>query len=113
MRKNLPLLLAGIALGAAIAVVYGWVIRPIEYIDTTPDSLRIDFRTDYVLMVAEAYGGDEDITLARVRLAALGPRPVTDYVAEAIDYAEANEFDQVNRRRLDDLADRLSRSRSP
>ena len=34
---------------------YGWVVNPVEYIDIAPESPRVDYKTDYVLMTAEAY----------------------------------------------------------
>ena len=80
-------LIAGIALGLVLGLLYGWVIRPVEYVDTTPNTLRVDYRTDYVLMVAEAYSGDADLDAALIRLAALGSQPPLDIVLEAIDYS--------------------------
>ena len=41
-----------IALGLAAGLYYGWVINPVEYVNTTPDTLRVDYQADYVLMVA-------------------------------------------------------------
>jgi hypothetical protein len=80
-------LIAGIALGLVLGLLYGWVIRPVEYVDTTPNTLRVDYRTDYVLMVAEAYSGDGDLDAALIRLAALGSQPPLDIVLDAIDYS--------------------------
>ncbi len=68
-------LLAGIGLGLA----YGWVIEPVEYFDLTPDTLRSDYKTDYVLMVAEAYKAEQDPGLAALRLAVFGsPSDIAD-----------------------------------
>ncbi len=64
-----------IAIGAAGGLFYGWVINPVKYVDTTPDTLRIDYKSDYVLMVAESYGADGDLALAARRLALLGDTP--------------------------------------
>ena len=104
MQNRLAPLIIGLISGALIAMVYGWLIRPVEYIDTSPDSLRIDFRTDYVLMVAESYSADQDLTLAQVRLAALGPQAHDDYVTQAIDYALEHSFGQADIGRLNALA---------
>ena len=104
MRTKIPALLIGFALGAGLAVLYGWVARPLEYVDTTPDSLRQDYRTDYVLMVAEAYSADQDLTLAQVRLAALGPLAPDEYVTQAIDYAIEQSFSRAEHERLNVLA---------
>lgn len=61
-----------ILIGLGIGLFYGWVINPVEYIDTAPNSLRQDYQTDYVLMVAEAYQVEENLALAVRRLALLG-----------------------------------------
>ena len=104
MQNRLAPLVIGIIFGALIAVLYGWLVRPVEYIDTSPDSLRIDFRTDYVLMVAVSYSGDQDLTLAQVRLAALGPQAHDEYVTQAIDYALEQSFSRADLERLNALA---------
>jgi hypothetical protein len=72
---------------------YGWVIKPVEYVDTAPDSLRIDYKTDYVLMVAEAYHVEESIALAARRLALLGSDPPLVIAKEAIAFAVQIGYD--------------------
>jgi hypothetical protein len=100
-------LVTGLIIGLAVGLIYGWILRPVEYVDTAPDSLREDYRTDYVLMVAEAYSGDGDLELAQIRLAALGPQPPVDIVVEAIDYALKQEFDRPDLEALNRLAIQL------
>ena len=63
-------LIAGIAMG----LTYGWVIDPVDFFDLTPDTLRADYKADYVLMVAEAYRVEQDPSLAARRLAIFGSR---------------------------------------
>jgi hypothetical protein len=64
------------------------MINPVEYVDTSPDSLQEDYKTDYVLMVAEAYQGDGELPLAVRRLAALGETPPVETVYQAILFAQ-------------------------
>jgi hypothetical protein len=45
--------LIAIGLGVAIGLFYSWTINPVQVVDSTPDTLRLDYRSDYVLMVAE------------------------------------------------------------
>ena len=80
--------LIAILVGIAGGLFYGWVINPTEYVDTTPDTLRIDYQTDYVLMVAEIYQVEQDPGLAAQRLAQLGPASLSDLVIKAILFAE-------------------------
>ena len=61
----------GLLIGLALGLFYTWVVNPVQYVDTAPDSLRADHKNDYALMIAQAYAADNDLDLARVRLAAL------------------------------------------
>lgn len=99
--------LIGLALGVALGLGYAWRIQPVAYYDTAPDSLRQDYRVDYVLMVAQSYQGEGDLRLALLRLAALGPQPPVELVEDAAAYAETNGFGQVDREALRRLADDL------
>jgi hypothetical protein len=94
MSRSLRLLLFSISLllGLGLGLVYGWVIRPVQYVDTAPSSLRADYRTDYVLMVAEAFALSRNPAQARVRLAALGPKSPDVIAAEAVTFAVQHSF---------------------
>ena len=91
MPRWLTILIA-ILLGIVLGLVYGWVINPVQYTDITPDALRIDYRTDYVLMVAEAYQAEEDPGLASRRLAILGSEPPALIAGEAYAYAQQSAY---------------------
>ena len=86
------IILITILLGIILGLVYGWAIDPVQYTDITPDALRIDYRTDYVLMVAEAYQAEEDPELASRRLAVLGSEPPALIAGEAYAYAEGAAY---------------------
>ena len=81
-------LLAGIGLGLA----YGWLIDPVDYYDLTPDTLRADYKADYVLMVAEAYRTEQDPGLAARRLAIFGSQSPASIAADGLDYARTHGF---------------------
>jgi hypothetical protein len=78
--------------GAAVGLIYGWIIDPVEYTDAAPNILRQDYRTDYVLMVAEAYQSEQDPVIAAQRLAILGSEPPAKIAGNAIEYARAQAF---------------------
>lgn len=99
-----PRLLFGLALGLLIGLLYGWIIQPIEYVDTAPASLREDYRADYVLMIAETYTQEGDLELARVRLASLGSQPPINFVIAAIDYGVDASYSQNDLQTLNRLA---------
>lgn len=75
-----------ILLGISIGLVYGWAISPVEYLDTTPSTLRYDYRTDYVLMVAEIFNSSKDEELAVKQLAILNSDPPVEIVIQSLAY---------------------------
>ena len=79
-----------IGIGAGLA--YGWVIDPVEFFNLTPDTLRADYKTDYVLMTAEAYRVEQDPGTAARRLAIFGSQSPSSIAAEALEYARSNGF---------------------
>jgi len=81
-----------ILIGIGLGLMYGWLVNPVKYVDTTPDTLRIDYKTDYVLMVSEAFQSDEDSALAVRRLAMLGETPPTEMVYQAILFAQKTDY---------------------
>ena len=91
MPRWFPILIAAI-LGLALGLFYGWEINPIQYTDITPDALRVDYRTDYVLMVAEAYHAEQDPALAARRLAVLGSKPPSLLAEEAYNFARQSAY---------------------
>ena len=81
-----------LALGIALGLFYGWVISPVEFFDLTPDTLRADYKTDYVLMVAEAYRVEQDPGLAARRLAIFGSQSPTSIASAGLTDARENGF---------------------
>ena len=102
-------LLAGLA-GIAAGLVYGWVINPVKFVDTTPASLRADFRTDYVLMVAESFHAEPDAELAGRRLAIFGADSAAEIALAALGNAQEAGYSQPDVGLLQDLARALQAS---
>ena len=78
--------------GISMGLAYGWIIDPVDFFDLTPDTLRADYKTDYVLMVAEAYRAHRDPGIAARQLAVFGSQSPTSMAAQGLDYARANRF---------------------
>jgi hypothetical protein len=74
-------------LGIGLGLLVGWVISPVKYVNTTPDSLGADYKTDYVLMVAEIYQSEGSLALASQRLALLGKESAAQMAQTALSYA--------------------------
>jgi hypothetical protein len=81
-----------IAFGMGLGLYYGWVVNPVKYVDTTPDTLRADFRDDYILMAAEIYHQDHDLQAAIHRIGALGGQPAAILASQTITNAEENGY---------------------
>jgi hypothetical protein len=96
-----------IAIGASVGLYYSWVINPTQVENTTPDSLRLDYRSDYVLMVAEIYQLEKDPGSAAERLAPLGPDPAPQVVQQAIIFAEQSGYPALDINLLVQLRDAL------
>ena len=85
----LLVLFLGFAAGIAMGLLVSWELWPVEYTDVAPDSLKTSHREEYIVLISMAYAYDQDIKLARARLAgfgdpaAMGPEIVT--LAERYD----------------------------
>ena len=68
-KKQPPLyLLTGLIIGAALGLLIGYRIFPVQFFDITPVSLQQDFQEDYLVMVGLAYHADGDIGRAYSRM---------------------------------------------
>lgn len=102
MPRWLPLLIMT-ALGIAVGLLYGWIINPVKFVDTTPASLRVDYRTDYVLMVAEAYHADQNVDLAVRRLALFGSETPAAISGQALQAGRQLNYSQNDLTLLQEL----------
>ena len=85
--------LIAILVGIGIGLLYGWLVSPVRYVETTPDTLHMQYKTDYVLMAAEVYNADKNLETAVRRLGALGMYAAgntspSDMVYQAIVFAQ-------------------------
>lgn len=94
-------------IGFGIGLLYGWVISPVEYVDTFPETLRDDYKADYVLMVAEIFQAEGDINLAVERLAFLGFTSPQTLVEQAMYAAIQSGYAPADLGLLRNLSDAL------
>jgi hypothetical protein len=93
-----------IVIGVALGLLYGWVISPVQYVDTTPSTLRADFKADYTLMVAETFESNQNQEQAARSLASLGSQPPAQIASEALTFAQKNHFAAADIGLLQNLA---------
>ncbi len=106
MPRWIKFLLA-LLLGLAAGLIYGWLVSPLEYVDTTPDILSADYRADYVLMAAEIYASSADLEPAARALSLLSPQPPAVTAAEALAYALASGYAPADIALLESLTSAL------
>lgn len=67
-KKGSWYLLTGLVAGLVFGLVYAWVISPLAYVDTTPATLRDDYKDAYRLSIALVYRSTGDLARAEARL---------------------------------------------
>jgi hypothetical protein len=75
-------LITGLVLGIIAGVLIAWVVQPVTYTNTTPASLRADFKDQYRAMIAAAYLANGDLVRARDRLKLLDDKDPYRTLAE-------------------------------
>ncbi len=78
-----------ILLGLGAGLAYGWMIKPATQSDNPFSALRQDFKSDYVLMVAEIYNKDGDLKLAIQRLDQVEGSGAIQTASNALVYARS------------------------
>lgn len=72
-RRRFPwYLITGLLVGLTVALVYTWLIAPVNYSGTSPASLTLAERDRYRSMIALAYASNGDLGRALSRLELLG-----------------------------------------
>jgi hypothetical protein len=85
MRRSelLPFIISFI-IALVAGLLYTWQIDPVEYVDTAPDTLRSDFKSDYLALIASAYASTGNLARAQARLDLFpDPDPATTLAALA------------------------------
>ena len=97
MSRWLQILLIAI-FGLVAGLIYGWYVAPVEYVNTTPDTLHQSYKNEYTLMVAETYLAQRDPELAARQLALLGSAHPAEIIQTSLDSAEYSdeELERVN-----------------
>ncbi|MBN1146336.1 MAG: hypothetical protein JXA78_03700 [Anaerolineales bacterium] len=75
-------LLTGLLLGVVLGLAYAWGVQPVEYVDTSPASLRKDFKDQYRALIAASYLANGDLVRAKARLELLGDEDMYRAISE-------------------------------
>jgi hypothetical protein len=97
-----------IASGIVIGVLLGWAFNPLNTANTGLDSLRIDYKTDTILMVSQLYQSEGDLSAALARLSTLGDANPSDLMQIAINYATQHDYALADITAMQNLADDIA-----
>ncbi len=97
-----------IILGAFAGLMYGWLIQPPAARNTDLSSLRSDYKTDTVLMVARAYPDPADAQNALVVLKELDPENPLRAVQSALLSAQQLGYSETDLKALAALETRIN-----
>ncbi len=107
-KRRFFFFLVAAIIGALAGIGYGWWLRPQLYSQAGLTNLRVDYRTDYVLMTAEIYKHENDLEEARLRLLSLGTDSPDRYASEALISAGQMGYSPTDLQSLADLVQALS-----
>ncbi len=101
------LFLIAILVGIAAGLYFAWNMNPPKPKESTLSGLREDFRTDYILMVAEIYQSEGDVPQAVKRLSGLGSESPARLTQQAILTARALNYSNADVETLAKLSQAL------
>lgn len=107
-RRIIGFILA-IVVGAAAGLVYGWWIEPAAAANTSLESLRGDYKADYVLMVAENYAVKGDAVEAIYQLKSIDPTDPLSAVQDALTTAQTLGYSNSELQFMAELEKALTR----
>jgi hypothetical protein len=100
-------LLTGLLIGLALGIAYAWAIAPLEYVDTTPESLRADFKDEYRFLIAFSHRAHGNLERTKARLSLLGDADPVAALGEQAQRMLAGNVEMSRVRILADLAEAL------
>ncbi|HEX9014361.1 MAG TPA: hypothetical protein VF813_12615 [Anaerolineaceae bacterium] len=103
MLRTLAVILA-VLLGICAGLALGWLALPVPAGGTGLDALRVDYKADYVLMVAESYHARPDLGRAASDLALLGEGSPATAANQAVVWANRAGYAPDDLRRMAELA---------
>lgn len=113
MRRSWLVLAGAFIVGLIGGLYYAWVVNPVEYVDTAPDSLRETYRESYLVLIASAYVQTGDIARAQSRLSLFHDPQIRDTLAALAQRELARGGSEQEAQALAQLAARIGVTAAP
>lgn len=107
-RRDAVLTFVMALIGVAAGLYYAWQISPVSYTDTSPSSLRADFKADYLALVASAFATTGDLSRAQSRLLVFADPNMPGTLSELAQQRLAQGWPEADARAMAQLAAVLS-----
>lgn len=105
-RRRITFFILVILIGITSGLIYGWLLSPSRIVQVKIDDLRMDYKTDYVLMAAERFHASQDLSFAKTRLLELGT-PWHETIDDALEYASGVGYSESDLTLLTSLSDAM------
>jgi hypothetical protein len=90
-----------------MGLIFGWVVWPVSYTNTTFTNLSTADKETYIVLLAAAYAADHDLQKAKARLEWLEAPNAPQWVAELTDRSIVEGRNETDIRNLVELAHAL------
>lgn len=105
--SSASLLMIGLIVGLVAALIYTWLVAPVEYIQVSPARLSDEEKAEYIYLISQSYAADENWDRAQARLSVLGDSQVADTLSSLLDESVRRGDPAPRLRNLANLAVRL------
>ena len=90
-------ILLALLIGAGLGLAYAWVLAPQSLTETTPLTLRADFKDQFRVAIAASYNATGNLPRAQARLELLGDNNLTEVLnAQAQREIASGQFQQAD-----------------
>ncbi len=107
-QRGYGFIFTGLVIGLLLGLIYAWVIDPVSYVNSSPSTLREDFRDHYRLLIARSFAFNQDLGRASARLSLLGDSDSVQALVGQAQLLLSEEDKRSDAEALAALAERLA-----
>lgn len=106
-KRGYGFLITGLLVGLILGLAYAWFIDPVSYSNTSPSTLREDFRDQYRLLIARSFAYNQDLGRSAARISLLGDEDPQQALVSQAQKLVANDGKRSDAEALAALANAL------